>query len=142
MRCTAWATFGRVRPRRPTPSGSGLPIAVIVWRAAHALIALGFLASIAYIWWCALTRRRGRVLHGVIAGLAAEGALVAANRGDCPLGPLGVRIGDPVPLFDLVLPPRVSKIAIPVLGVVTAVGVGLLGVRPPRGPSGPPRPGP
>lgn len=129
-----------MRPRRRTRSRPGLPVAVIVWRAAHALIAVWFLASIAYVWWCALTRRRGRLLRWVIAGLAAEGALVAANRGDCPLAPLGQRIGDPDPLFDLVLPPRASKIAIPVLGAITAAGVGLLRARP-AGPSGPRRPG-
>ncbi len=114
------------------PTRAHLTPAVIAWRAGHALIAVWFLASIVYIWWCAITGRRGRLLRWLIAGLGAEGALVAANHGDCPLGPLGVRIGDPVPLFDLVLSPRASKAAIPVLGVVTAAGVGLLGIRSPR----------
>ncbi|MDX6667196.1 MAG: hypothetical protein QOK04_576 [Solirubrobacteraceae bacterium] len=102
---------------------------MLVWRAAHGLIAIGFLASIAYVWWCALTGQRGSWLRRTIVALVGEGAVVAANHGDCPLGQLGDRIGDEVPLFELVLPPRAAKRAIPVLGAVTALGLGLLAVR-------------
>jgi hypothetical protein len=102
---------------------------VIVWRAAHGLIAAGFLAAIGYVWWCGLTGRRGRLLRPVIAVLAGEGVLVVANGGDCPLGGLGDRIGDPVPLFELVLSPRAARRAVPALGALTAVGVGVLAAR-------------
>lgn len=105
---------------------------MIAWRAGHGAIAIGFLASIGYVWWCALARRRGRHLRPAIGALAAEGALVAANRGDCPLGRLGDRIGDDVPLFELVLPPRAARLAVPALGAVTAAGVAQLAARPPR----------
>jgi hypothetical protein len=54
---------------------------------------------------------------------------VAANHGDCPLGRLGDPIGDEVPLFELVLPPRAARLAVPILGAVTAGGVGLLAIR-------------
>lgn len=106
-----------------------LSSAVILWRFGHAVIALGFLCSIGYVWWCAITRRRGPLLRGAVGGLIAEGVLVAANRGDCPLGPLGDRIGDEVPLFELVLPRRAAKAAIPVLGAVTGAGLIALAVR-------------
>lgn len=106
-----------------------LPPAVIVWRAAHGLIAIGFLASIGYVWWCALTGRRGPLLRPAIAALVSEGVLVATNRGDCPLGPLGDRIGDHLPLFELVLSPRAARRAVPTLGMLTAVGLGLLAAR-------------
>ena len=106
--------------------------AVIVWRAAHGLIATGFLAAIGYVWWCALTGRRVRSLRPVIAVLAGEGALVVANRGDCPLGGLGDLIGDLVPLFELVLSPHAARRAVPALGALTAVGVGVLAARSPN----------
>lgn len=109
--------------------GGALSPAVVVWRAAHGLIATGFLASIGYVWWCALTGRRGPLLRPAIMALIGEGVLVVANRGDCPLGPLGERIGDPVPLFELVLSPRAARRAVPTLGALTAVGVGLLAAR-------------
>jgi hypothetical protein len=103
---------------------------VIAWRAGHAVIAVVFLASIGFVWWSALTRRRGPLLRPAIVALVGEGTVVALNGGDCPLGGLGERIGDPVPLFELVLPPRVAKRAIPALGAVTALGLALLAARP------------
>ncbi len=103
------------------------------FRLAHALIAVGFLAAIAHVWRCALTGRRDRLLRWSIASLAAEGAVVALNRGDCPLGPLQARVGDPVPLFELVLSPRAAGRAVPVLGAVAACGI-LLALRTPRRP--------
>jgi hypothetical protein len=110
-------------------SKPGLPPAVVAWRAAHALIAAGFLTSIAYVWWCALRGRRGRLLRLAVAGLAGEGAFVVVNRGNCPLGRVGDRIGDPVPLFELVLSPPAARRAVPTLGVIAAAGIGLLAVR-------------
>jgi hypothetical protein len=108
---------------------TSLSPAVVVWRAAHGLIALGFLTSIGYVWWCALSGRRGPYLRPAIAALAGEGLVVAMNGGDCPLGPLGDRIGDATPLFELVLSPRAARRAIPALGAVTVGGLGLLAAR-------------
>ena len=122
--------FRRMRPRLAIRGREGLPPAVIAWRMAHALIAAVFLSSILYIWWCAISRRRGRLLRPAVGALAAEGVLVAANQGNCPLGALGDRVGDPVPLFELVLPPRAARSAVPVLGVVAAAGIALLAARP------------
>jgi hypothetical protein len=113
-----------------TRSKESLPPAVIAWRAAHGLIAAAFLTSIGYVWWCALSGRRGRFLRPAIAALVGEGALVVANRGDCPLARLGDGIGDPVPLFELVLSPRAARLAVPTLGVLTAAGLGLLANAP------------
>jgi hypothetical protein len=106
--------------------------AAIVFRTVHAVIALVFLGEIAYIWWCALSGRRDRRLRVAVGSLVAEGAMVGANHGDCPLGPLQDKLHDPVPLFELVLSPRAAKRAVPVLGGITAVGVALLWLLPPR----------
>lgn len=105
--------------------------AIIAWRTGHAVIALGFLASIAYVWWCAITGRRDARLRLAVGALIAEGTIVVANHGDCPLGPLGDRIGDAVPLFELVVPPRAAKLAVPALGTITLLGLILLKARPP-----------
>jgi hypothetical protein len=99
------------------------------FRAGHAAISVAFLAAIAYVWWCALTGRRDRRLRLAVAALLSEGAFVAANHGDCPLGPVQTRLGDPVPLFELVLSPRAAKGAVPALGLVTAAGLALLAAR-------------
>jgi hypothetical protein len=96
-------------------------------RFVHAAIATWFLLAIAYVWWCALTGRRGTLLDFAVTALVAEGALVAANGGDCPLRGLQERVGDPVPLFELVLSPRAARRAVPVLGAVSALGIALIG---------------
>ena len=104
------------------------------FRAFHAAIAVEQLLAIAYVWWCAITGRRDRLLRIAVATLIGEGLLVAANRGDCPLGGLQERLGDPVPLFELVLSPRAAKRAVPTLGAITSAGLVLLVVRAPRDP--------
>ena len=103
-----------------------LPPAALAFRVAHAGIAVAFLVAIAYVWWCALTGRRDRPLRIAVAALAGEGALVLANRGDCPLGGLQDRLGDPIPLFELVLSPRAAKLAVPVLGAIAGAGIVLV----------------
>jgi len=105
------------------PHEHPLPLAARLLRAAHALITAGFLTAIAYVWWCALTGRRDRRLTVAVTALAAEGTCVAVNHGDCPLGPLQDRLGDPVPLFELVLSPTAARRAVPVLGAVAAAGI-------------------
>jgi hypothetical protein len=112
-------------------SSTELSPAALAFRALHAAIAVGFLAAIGYVWFCVLSGRRGRALNLASAALIAEGAVVAANHGDCPLGPLQDRLHDPVPLFELVLSPRAAKRAIPVLGAVAAAGI-VLAQRAPR----------
>ena len=112
--------------RKPPTKLSG---AALAFRVFHAAIAFEQLFAIGYVWWCALRGRRGRLLRVAAASLIGEGVLVSANRGDCPLGPLQERIGDPVPLFELVLPPRAAKRAVPTLGAVAAGGLLLLLVR-------------
>jgi len=112
----------KAQPRRPSA-------AIVAWRTAHAVVALGFLAAIAEVWRAALSGRDSRFLRPAVAALVAEGVVVGANGGDCPLGPLGDRIGDEVPLFELVLPPRAAKAAVPVLGAVAATGALIAAAR-------------
>jgi len=100
-------------------------------RAGHVAVALVEIACLGYVWSCALTGHRDRLLTGAIGVLGAEGAGLVAGRGNCPLGPLQQRLGDPVPLFELVLPPVWARRAIPILTGVAAVGVALA-LRPVR----------
>jgi hypothetical protein len=102
-----------------------------VFRVAHGAVTVGFLGAITYVWWCALTRRRDRWLRLAVSALVTEGVVVAANHGDCPLGPLQARFGDPVPLFELALSPTAARRAVPTLGLVTTAGLILLARRAP-----------
>lgn len=103
-----------------------LSVGARIFRAAHGAIAAAFLAAIGYVWWCALTGRRDQRLRLAVGALVTEGALVAANHGDCPLGGFQDRLGDPVPLFELVLSPTAARRAVPVLGFIATTGIVVL----------------
>ncbi len=66
-----------------------------------------------------------------MAVLCAEGIALVVGRGDCPFGPFQRELGDPVPMFELVLPPRAAKAAIPILTAVTLAGFLAVLLRPP-----------
>jgi len=89
------------------------------------------LASLGYVWSCALTGRRDQALGAAVGFLGVEGAALIVGRGNCPLGPFQARLGDPVPLFELVLPPRAAKAAVPILAAVAVAGIAALLILPP-----------
>ena len=118
--------------RQRAENRPALTPAALALRTAHAGISVAFLSAIGYVWWCGLTRRRGPLLRAAVTALGCEGVAVAANGGDCPLGGLQDRVGDPVPLFELVLSPRAAKLAVPVLGAIAALGIALVAAHPPQ----------
>jgi hypothetical protein len=63
--------------------------------------------------------------------LCVEGAALIVGHGDCPVGPMQAEWGDPVPFFELALPPRAAKAAVPVLAVVSVAGIVALALRRP-----------
>jgi hypothetical protein len=93
---------------------------MVFFRVFHVAIAVEMLLAIAYVWWYALSGRRRRLLHIAAASLIGEGMLISVNGGNFPLGGLQERIGDPVPLFELVVSPRAAKQAGPTLGAITS----------------------
>src|ERR1700694_5937089 len=95
-------------------------------RLGHIGIAVVELSSLTYLWYCALSGRRDRLLGAAVATLAVQGVALLIGHGNCPLGPLQRRLGDPDPLFELILPPRAAKAAIPVLITGALGGVAVL----------------
>jgi hypothetical protein len=108
-----------------------------VWRVAHAAWSVAGLASLGYIWTCAATGRRDRLLAASIGFLSIEGVGLIVGGGDCPMGTLQAEWGDPKPFFELVLPPRAAKAAVPVLAAATVAGLLAVGLRRPsrKGPA-------
>ena len=102
-----------------------------VWRVAHASWSVAQLASLGYVWSCVLRRRRTPALWAGVAFLLAEGAGLLAGRGNCPMGARQEEWGDPVPFFELVLPARAAKVAVPALGAISIAGIVGLAVRRP-----------
>ena len=89
------------------------------FRLAHVVWGFAGMASLSYVWICAVKRRRDRLLKASVVFLSLEGLALVIGRGDCPLGSVQRSLGDPVPMFELVLPPRAAKAAIPMLVLVT-----------------------
>jgi hypothetical protein len=110
-------------------SWSSLPTAAKWFRIAHAGWSAVSLACLANIWASAVRRRLDRRTWLAIGFLGVEGGALVVGRGDCPLGPFQHRLGDPVPLFELVLPPRAAKAAVPVLAGVSLAGIGAVLLR-------------
>ena len=119
----------------PRVNWADLPPGAKAFRVAHTVWAAISMAGLGCIWWSVLTGRRDRRVVASVAWLAAEGAALVVGRGNCPFGPAQRRLGDPVPLFELLLPPRAAKAAVPVLLVITLAGMAGLIVGPrPRAP--------
>lgn len=110
---------------------SGLPPAAKAFRVAHAAFGAVNLVGLGYIWFAAIKRQRSRWLAAFVGLLVGEGLALVVGGGNCPFGPFQRRLGDPVPMFELVLPPRAAKAAIPVLTVVTLAGFAAVLLRPP-----------
>jgi hypothetical protein len=102
------------------------------FRVAHAAFSVLQLAALGYVWSCAVARRHDRALALSAGFLLVEGGALVVGRGDCPFGPCQAGLGDPVPLFELVLPKRAATAAIPVLSAVAVTGLAAVVLRPPR----------
>ena len=114
------------------PSWADLPAGARAFRIAHVVFGAFNLAGLGYVWLSAIRRRRDRWLGMFVAVLCGEGLALVVGRGNCPFGPFQRSLGDPVPMFELVLPPRAAKAAIPILTVVTLAGFAALLLRPRR----------
>lgn len=101
------------------------------WRVVHASWSVAQLASLGYIYASAVTGRRSPGLWAGVGFLSLEGVALVIGRGNCPVGALQAEWGDPVPFFELLLPHRAAKAAIPVLAAISIVGIGALVIRPP-----------
>ncbi len=119
------------------PAWRDLPYRALGFRIAHVLWGVVELAALTQVWRSALLRRRGRYLRPSMTLLLLQGAALVIGRGNCPFGPFQRQLGDPVPMFELVLPPRAAKAAIPILFTVAVAGTVAVWLRPPTPPSSP-----
>jgi hypothetical protein len=101
------------------------------WRTAHAIWSVVQMTGLGYIWACAISGRRSPRLWAFVALLLAEGLALVVGRGNCPMGNRQAEWGDPVPFFELVLPPRAAKAAVPLLAVVSVGAIAALVLRRP-----------
>lgn len=96
---------------------------IIVVRVIHGVITFIFLSCIFYIYYSGITNRIGWITYLAIGLIVVEGIVVSLNKGNCPLGPIHHKYGDDKAFFELILPKRTAKMAVPVLGIIAAVGI-------------------
>jgi hypothetical protein len=99
---------------------------VLLIRALHGGITLFFVGCIGYIYYAGLTGKVGWPAYLAVTAVLAEGVAFSLGRGNCPLGALHRRYGDEKAFFELLLPRRAAKLAVPILGVIAAAGILLL----------------
>lgn len=121
-------TISETRPR-----WQDLPPRALAFRIAHLAWGALELTALADVWGSAILRRRGRHLWFSVAFLLVQCVALVLGRGDCPFGPFQRQLGDPVPMFELALPPRAAKAAIPILFAIGVAGFVAVLLRPPRG---------
>jgi hypothetical protein len=102
------------------------------FRIAHGAWGVLNLAALGWLWRAALLRRRDSAVYASAAELSTQGVALIVGRGNCPLGPFQARLGDPVPMFEWMLPPRAAKAAIPGLTAIAGVSIAAVLARPPR----------
>ena len=117
------------------PTWRALPSGALGFRVAHIAWGIVELGALSDVWGSALLRRRDRYLWASMTLLLVQGAALLVGRGNCPFGPFQRQLGDPVPMFELVLPPRAAKAAIPFLFTVAVAVIVAVFLRPPSRPS-------
>ena len=109
-----------------------LPPRALGFRIVHVVWGVVELGALTHVWGSALLRHRDRYLPASMMLLLVQGAALVVGRGNCPFGPFQRRLGDPVPMFELALPPRAAKAAIPALFAIAVAGLAAVFLRPPK----------
>ena len=104
------------------------PLIVLV-RSIHTAFTLFFLTCIGTVYYAGIFDRPSVWAYIAAAALVIEGVVVGLNHGDCPLGFIHHKVGDEKTFFELLLPRKAAKQAVPVLGAIAGVGIALLLVR-------------
>lgn len=96
---------------------------ILLVRTLHGIITAFFLTCIGYIYYAGITNQVTLLTYLAIGAIILEGVVVSLNNGNCPLGPLHHRYGDEKAFFELFLSKPAAKRAVPVLGLVAAIGI-------------------
>ena len=98
---------------------------IIGLRVLHGMLTVYFALCLVYLFIVGLTGNTDKFLFIIsVLSLAVEGiAVFALNAGNCPLIHIQRKIGDEKPFFELLLPPKLAKQAIPTFALLTIVAI-------------------
>lgn len=98
-------------------------------RFIHGLFTLYFIACMLYVYYCFFVNIENKLLYIAIISLLVEGLIIFLNKSECPLGIMHRKFGDALAFFELFLPKKIAKNAIPYFSVITILGFVLLFAR-------------
>ncbi|MBP7832400.1 MAG: hypothetical protein KA035_01380 [Candidatus Levybacteria bacterium] len=103
---------------------------ILILRVIHGIFALYFIACLIYLYYAAIFSKIDLILLISVVSLGFEGIVVfILNKGDCPLIHVQRKIGDDIPFFQLFLPVKLAKKAVPFFAKLTWIGVALIMLR-------------
>ncbi len=103
---------------------------IYILRFFHGIFALYFICCIIYLYYAAITANFNFLLILALISLSLEGiAVFILNKGDCPLIYIQNKLGDNIPFFELFLPKKAAKQAVPFFSILTWLAVILLSIR-------------
>ncbi|HEX7963917.1 MAG TPA: hypothetical protein VF466_05005 [Candidatus Saccharimonadales bacterium] len=104
---------------------------VLFFRLFHGILSIYFIGCLIYLYFVGIAMRVNDALFTIVLlSVMGEGiAVYIFNGGDCPLIHVGRKIGDEKAFFELLLPPKAAKIALPFFAVLTLLAITLLLLR-------------
>lgn len=103
---------------------------IIILRILHGIVALYFITCLIYVYSCIFSHITRVYLPIAVTSMSLEGIFVfILNKGNCPLIHIQRKIGDNIPFFNLVLPNKLAKQAIPIFSVLTLLSFVLLIIK-------------
>lgn len=97
---------------------------VIALRILHGILVIFFSMCLGYLYYSIVSGSYDELLKIAVISLGVEGILVFGfNRGDCPLIHIQKRVHDNKPFFELLLPKKLAKLAIPIFALLTLIPV-------------------
>jgi len=102
------------------------PRIIVVVRSIHTLVALVMIASMAVVYYSAISKTYNVLLYLASGALLIEGIAITLNKGDCPLSYLQRKYGDDKTFFELFLPRNIAKHMFRFNFIVISIGYLLL----------------
>jgi hypothetical protein len=103
---------------------------IFLLRLFHFFTAIYFIACLLELYYAGFTKNFNLIFLIAFFSLGFEGVVVfIINKGDCPLIHIQRKINDPIPFFNLFLPAKLAKLAIPFFSVITIFAVIIISLR-------------
>lgn len=92
---------------------------IYIVRFIHFLVTMYFLVCLFVLLFSVVTNSRSLILYLSIISLLLEGLIIFLNKGICPLGFFHHKAGDTKTFFELLMPAKAARLAVPFFAVLS-----------------------